>query len=775
MRSELSLLVLAACNFPGAAGPFSCDPDGTCAAGHVCVEQVCVPERSTCAKGVTAGDRHACAIRDDGTAWCWGRNDFGQLGDGTTEDRTSPVQVSGANLPRFAAIAAGADHTCARAEDGSVWCWGSNKDRQLGLAFSGSDLPPVLTPAQVSGLSGAKQIAVGRAHSCALLGGGNVSCWGAYNAGQIGSDRGTPATVQNLGATEIAAGGDTTCAIVESDGGHALSCWGSNFYGQFGDDGMAGGPQPSHHPLPGPAQPAPHVALGADFVCVSTSSGTVSCAGANGNGQLGDSSTGLSKTLLEVQLPVLANTITAGAHFACATERSDDLHGESRLWCWGDDGNSQLADGASGSHATPTLTSYTNVAAAAAGAGHLCVLSAAGGITCSGDHAWGQLGDGNRTTQPTPPPAIPGLSEVTSIAAGGAHSCAIRNDGTAWCWGRNDFGQLGDGSLSDRSRPTRVEGIDHAIAIATGVDYSCAVLAARTAMCWGHNNSDQLGAKVGSFSAVPAPVMDGDVELSGITQLVAAGAHICALIDGQVKCWGYNAYGQTGVSPEDGNVPSPTLVVLGPEEAPLREVVEIALGFNHTCALLGNQTVSCWGANSGGGQLGTGDEASIISRFTPKAVAGLANVQHIASRGDFTCAIVGDGSVRCWGRGQEGEIGDGGGHNQSPPGPLVNGISGATKIVSGAGHACVVANTGLACWGSNDAGQVGTGSYDSAIRQPAPVLLGGAVKQLAGGDRHTCALLDDGTVSCWGDDHVGQLGDGAFDKRSRVAPLLPCP
>src|SRR6185295_7490637 len=126
------------------------------------------------------------------------------------------------------------------------------------------------------------------------------------------------------------------------------------------------------------------------------------------------------------------------------------------------------------------------------------------------------------------------------------HSCAIRDHSTVWCWGRNDFGQLGDGTTSARSRPTRVEGIEDAIAITAGPNHSCALVvgAARKAVCWGRNDQGQLGARAGSFRSVPAPVVDGDAELSGITQLVAGGAHTCALIGGGVKCWGANNYHQ---------------------------------------------------------------------------------------------------------------------------------------------------------------------------------------------------------------------------------------
>ncbi|HSS01215.1 MAG TPA: hypothetical protein VLM79_29355, partial [Kofleriaceae bacterium] len=174
-----ALALVAACELPHDRAAATCGPDADCPAGQVCVDQVCVAEPSTCAQAVSAGDGHSCAIREDHTAWCWGRNEAGQLGDGTVDDRTEPVQVAGATS--FTAIAAGFDHTCAVAEDRSVWCWGSNESGQAGNAAAS------LQPVPVGNISDVTAITVGRDHSCALTGDGHVKCWGANDSGQLGN------------------------------------------------------------------------------------------------------------------------------------------------------------------------------------------------------------------------------------------------------------------------------------------------------------------------------------------------------------------------------------------------------------------------------------------------------------------------------------------------------------------------------------------------------------------------------------------------------------
>jgi alpha-tubulin suppressor-like RCC1 family protein len=760
------LVLLAACELPhGSPAQAPCDLETSCPAGQVCLDHRCMPEPSTCAEAVTAGDAHTCAIRDDHTAWCWGRNEAGQLGDGTDEDRTEPVQVVGAM--RFTAIAAGFDHTCAVGEDHTVWCWGSNEEGQLGETVSS------LAPVRVSGLADASAIAVGRDHSCALLGTGGVKCWGKNDTGQLGNGTDVPSrvptTVHMLNAVkELVSGVDTTCTV---DAGGLLMCWGANAGFQLGDE--------AHHRTPSRVaipDAVAHVAVGLDFLCALTVGGAVYCAGRNQYGQLGidiHDPNAPHETPGQVPLTVRASAITAGAHFACATELRDDRHDRPRVWCWGQDDDGELADRAGLDRSTPALSDHADVAATAAGSQHLCALSSAGGIACNGYNGTGQLGDGERTTQGVPPPAIAGLSGVGAIATGAAHTCAVVADGVE-CWGDNRFGQLGDGTLAARSRPVRVVGVGSAIAVAAGEVHSCALLADHTAMCWGGNETGQIGdaMRAGPIAPPSRVVHDDGSPLTDIAQIAAAGEHTCAIAGaGAVWCWGSNHQRQVGADPSTCfNCGTPVAVPLPPG------VVELALGGNHSCALNADRTLMCWGA-SDNGERGDG---TIDTTPTPTPVGApqvLMNVDRVAAFGDFACAIQRGGTATCWGGGRNGEMGDGTYSGRRAPEAAVK-ASGVTVLATGSEHACALASGGLTCWGASyhgQAGPAGRGGYVNSALPAVVPLAGSPAMDLAAGDSPPCALLADHTVTCWGDGRSGQLGDGMLDRRARVAPRLPCP
>jgi alpha-tubulin suppressor-like RCC1 family protein len=750
-------LALAACQFPGGPARLPCGIDDVCADGHVCLDQVCVPEPSTCAASVSAGDEHTCAIRDDHTAWCWGRNDAGQLGDGTTEDRTSPVQV--ATRTSLVAIAPGGRHTCALGEDGSVWCWGSNDNGQLAGAADSR------VPVQVVELAEVKAIASGDAHSCALLADGTMKCWGANEAGQLGNTTtvksATPTAVNLRGITEIAAGSATTCAVGE---GGSLSCWGSNGSGQLGDGTGTNRSAPQLVRLP---EAVAHVAVGTAFVCALDVTGAVYCVGGNAHAQLGRPTPLQIRTPVKVALPVPAATISAGARFACATELRPGGE-EPAMWCWGENQDFAVSGDADRGTQSPRATRYAGLVAISAGRDHLCMLSEAGSITCRGANSRGQLGDEHRTSLGAPPPSI-GLVGVTALAAGRAHTCAVAG-GKVLCWGENESGQIGDGTTTPRSRPALVEGVEPAIAVVAGDSHSCVLLADGTAMCWGHNLERQAGqGTLGEPRAVPRPVLDGTVPLAGIAQLAAGAFHTCALLDGgAVKCWGKDDSGQVLPQCAGGGCPNPQLVTLG------MGAQQIAAGSDHSCARLDDDTVKCWGYNEQG-QLGDG---TVVTRVEPVLVGvepnHLRGVQQLSAHGHFTCAITG-GTVQCWGDGDAGQLGLG-----EPrdflllPGPTLGDVSGASKVRGGSQHACVVAAAGLQCWGVGNRGQLGDGAYRTALT-PATIPAGGTVTDVAAGTGHTCAVLDGGTVTCWGDGRSGQLGNGELDRRARVAPALPCP
>lgn len=737
---------------------YECGPGGACPDGHVCIDQRCVPtepEPAACAVAMAAGADHTCAIRTDGTAWCWGRNDFRQLGDGPAklEDHTSPVQVaapmSGPALPRFTAITGGTDHSCALGADGTVWCWGHNVAGQLGNNTMNDSGAPVL----VSDVTSAIAIAAGRAHNCAVLRDGSVTCWGANNAGQLGNGNmngmpvSTPATIQGLGGvTAVAAGGDTTCAVTDQG---ALSCWGANTVGQLGDGTSSLHTKPNAVPIDGAVV---SVAVGHDFTCALTGTGSVLCAGQNLQGQLGQGNLinpPVPGKPMQVALPGNSVAITAGDEFACS------LDAQARVWCWGADDNNQLADPIGSndlSHSVPALTTYQGVKDLVGGGAHLCARSAAGGITCSGYNGHGQLGDGRRTTQGAPQPA-PGLAGVQTIDGGGASMCATLGDSTVTCWGDDRFGQLGDGSRNERTAPTLVEQVGTATQVAVGGDFACALRDDKTAMCWGGNDTGELGDGTPETHGLPRPVIDkSGSPLGDLSELAASGLHACALGASGVSCWG-------------NNVNTPASVTGLPAG-----VHGIAVGAKHACGIDSNK-VWCWGDNSLG-QLGAGNS---LPTTAPVMVVMLGLVDQISAAASYTCAhVVADGSVWCWGNNSDGELGDNVTTRSATPVQAM-GLSGTTKVVAGGSHACALkSDQSVSCWGANALGQLGDASYASHLT-PMPIPGLSHVLDLSASDGSVCALLEAGNVSCWGDDRRGQLGDGIVAEQSPVAPLLPCP
>jgi hypothetical protein len=353
---------------------------------------------STCqrATAVTAGFAHSCALLADGAVACWGANEHGQLGDGTTADRSTPAL---ALLPGPAsAVAAGYVHTCA-AVAGLAYCWGDDSVGELGTA---SRADPT-RPAQVPGIEGVTALAAGGGenagtptayygHTCALVG-GSAWCWGADESGQLGDGafqvaRPAPAPVPGLGTgvTALAAGDRHTCAVASG----AVLCWGAGAAGQLGDGGSGNAA-------------APRLAI------------------ASG-----------------------ASAVAAGASHSCAVTGPPGAEG---LSCWGDNGSGQVALGVSTPAVQPTalaldLGSLHPTGVAAGGADTCAFTADAPGPLCFGSNAQGELG---LAATPRGKNAL-SLAAVQGLAAGFQHECALLGDGAVRCWGANDRGQVGNGA-----------------------------------------------------------------------------------------------------------------------------------------------------------------------------------------------------------------------------------------------------------------------------------------------------------------------------------------
>jgi alpha-tubulin suppressor-like RCC1 family protein len=400
---------------------------------------------------------------------------------------------------------------------------------------------------------------------------------------------------------------------------------------------------------------------------------------------------------------------------------------------------------------------------------------------------------------------------AASITAGLSHTCAILTDHTVKCWGRNQFGQLGLGDKVNRgddpgemgaALPAVALGTGRtATAITAGQNHTCALLDDSTVKCWGYAGYGALGSgnqlnrgdETGEMGD-NMPVVDLGTGRTA-TAISATADFTCALLDNAtIKCWGNNVFGVLGLGAAghrgDGagemgdNLPA---VDLGPG----RTALAVVTGGLQACAILDDHTVKCWGNNEFG-QLGLGDtvirgdNAGEMGANLPIVALGAGRTAlSIASGEGSTCALLDDHSVKCWGVDDHAQLGDGGGGNRGdaagemgdalPAVDLGRGRT-ATAMTSGGAHVCVLLDDHTTkCWGDNAYGQLGdptsTGRVGDAL-PPVPLGTGRTAVAITNGAAHSCALLDDGHLKCWGDNGNGKLGQGDVARRGDGAGEL---
>ena len=340
--------------------------------------------------------------------------------------------VGSASAESVSALSTGGFHSCVLLAGGEIDCWGAGGQGRLGDGLTGDSA----TPVRVSGISTATAISAGEEHSCALLAGGGIECWGRGDEGQLGnglmSGSATPVPVSGISeATAISAGGQHSCALLS---GGTVECWGAGGQGQLGNGLMSGSATPV--PVSGISE-ATAVSAGGQHSCALLATGSVECWGRGEQGQLGDGLTTGSATPVQVSGIGGAGAISAGAYDACALGASVE--------CWG----SFAPEGAPVDSTPVAVTSLVGPTAITAGGNHDCALLVAGGVECWGEGGLGQLGDGLMEDSATPVP-VSGIGEATAIGAGLFHSCALL-PGSVECWGANGNGQLGDGEYTESS------------------------------------------------------------------------------------------------------------------------------------------------------------------------------------------------------------------------------------------------------------------------------------------------------------------------------------
>jgi len=338
------------------------------------------------------------------------------------------------------------------------------------------------------------------------------------------------------------------------------------------------------------------------------------------------------------------------------------------------------------------------------------------------------------------------------ISTGVAHACAVLSDGSITCWGMNARGQLGDGTTTDRNAPTKVLGLSGATTAAAAFDHTCATLSSGEVKCWGSNSQGQLGdgTSIDELSAITVP---GLARAFGIDVGGLPGHSCASTLDGTVYCWG-NSFSD----PNDVNNAIWALPMLIPGLTQ-SNVAAVSVGGQHSCALLATGAVYCWGANYYG-QLGNGTTAT---ESVPTLILSDEVAIAIAAGGDTTCAIMAANGTQCWGSDSDGQLGSydltSSGFTASTTPVPVNGLTSALAIAVGSAHACAVIDGGtVQCWGRNSAGELGDGTTVSR-GQPVSVIGVSNATRVATGSHFTCAIVGAGNVSCWGSNLLGQLGN----------------
>ncbi|MDQ6423101.1 fibronectin type III domain-containing protein [Paenibacillus sp. LHD-117] len=688
------------------------------------------------------------AVNESGEVFVWGYNSNGELGTGNTSQYSVPTKNT--NLSNVMQVAAGDNFAVALMKDGTLKAWGNNGVGQLGNGTYSNSLTPVTIP----GISDVKKIAAGSNYVAALLNNGTVKTWGYNQYGQLGLGHtntvSSPTVVPGLtNVKDIAAGSQYALAIM-NDG--TVKAWGINANGQLGIGSTAQQLSPVN--ISG-LDNVSQISAGSSHTLAVLNDGKVKVWGNNYSYQLGLASQGNYTSPIELKIDNILYAAT-GYDYSFLISRDYSIRG------MGSNSNFQLGLGDSSPRTTPTLinmqvmtipiqaTGYIGQNFIATGPNSNSTFIYSNGVMkVTGSNSSGQLGLGDSIGRNTPT-TISDLTGIKQLVAGTSHTLTLMEDGTVKAWGSSSSGGLGLGNTTSRNIPTTIAGLTGVKQLTAGSSssHTLALMEDGSVKAWGSNSYGQLGLGLEDTSDrnIPTTILG----LTGVKQIAAGSYYTLALMeDGTVKAWGNNVSGQLGLG--DTTSRSIPVTITG-----LTGVKQLSAGNSHMMALMEDGTIKAWGSNSSG-QLGLGDTTS---RNTPTTIAGLTGVKQLAAGSSQTLALMEDGTVKVWGSNSFGQLGLGNTTNRSIP-TTISGLTKVKQLAAGASHTVALMEDGtIKAWGSNSSGQLGLGGTTAIKNIPTAISSLTGVKQIVAGSYYTLALMNEGTVKAWGSNSSGELGLG---------------
>lgn len=684
----------------------------------------------------------AFEIKADGTLWACGENAYGNLGDNTSgNSKSSFVQVGTAT--NWKSIAVGEFFATGIQADGSLWAWGRNNYSQLGL---GNPLNKS-TPTRIGTGNNWIKIASGSEFTMAIKADGTLWAWGRNDFSQLGDGttvtKTSPTQVGNLTTwASVSCGLGYTIAI-KTDG--TLWAWGRNHVGQLGNGTTAQSVTPTQI---GTSSEWKSVSAGETHILALKANGTLWAWGANNRGQIGNNSSTNQLTPLQIGTSVWAQvSATRGSSHAISPEGT--------LWAWGENVGGQLGTGGSASNQlTPIQVGTDNKWTKVTQGYYATYASKCDGTAYSwGSNFGGQLGNGTTVKANTPGVISNESSGSLSIAAGYNHTATVNLDGTLWVSGDNQFGQLGIGNVADKIVPTKVGTSNNWVSAIAANFYTIALKNDGTLWAWGLNTNGQLGD--GTTANKLSPVQIGN--RTNWASITAGRDHTLALkADGTLWAWGNNANGRLG---DNTSVQKVIPTQIGTDA----DWVSVIAGADHSMALKSNGTIWAWGFNNKG-QLGI---ASTTATLIPTQIGTDNTWVCLGAGATHSLGIKANGTLFTWGNNATKQIGDGTTVSQRTS-PVQIGTDNKWTGVAGSysGSGAIKSDGTLWAWGGNTYGEYGNGGN---VVSGVPVQVTTQNNVIAqhinsgGLNYHTSILKAGRTSVCLsGYNSAGQLGSGTL-------------